>query len=434
MQEKRSLFSKIFGKQSTGPSNATVMKMLNGHVPVFTDFGSNAYDSDIVRSAVDAIARNTAKLKGRHIRRIDGRVQNVQSNLDYLLSVRPNQFMDAYTCWYRVATQYFMKNNAFIFVDTDSMGNILGFYPLNFSQVEFIETQKEVFCRFRFMGGEILTVPYANIIHLRRFYYRNDLFGEPNENAILPTLELINTTNEGIINAIKSSAFLRGLLKFQSMLKKEDMIAQRDAFVKDYLDVTNNGGIAATDAKADYIELKNDPKMVDAGHMALIQDKIYKYYGVSEAIVRSDYNEDQWNSFYSSVVEPFALQLSLEMTSKIFTERERGFGNEIVFSASRLLYASNQTKITISKELLPLGIFTINEIREIWEAEPVEGGDIRVQTLNVVNADKADEYQLGAKPKADSSETGGDMEDAEDDSEDDELSETGAGQNSQSVK
>jgi HK97 family phage portal protein len=422
LQEKRSLFTRLFGKPSAGPKEATMMKMLNGHVPVFTDFGSNAYDSDIVRSAVDAIARNTAKLKGKHIRRVNGRVQNAQSNLDYLLSVRPNEWMDAYTCWYRVATQYFMKNNAFIFVDTDSLGNIVGFYPLNFSQVEFVETQKEVYCRFRFMGGELLTVPYSQVLHLRRFFYRNDLFGEPNENAILPTLELINTTNEGLINAIKSSAFLRGLLKFQSMLKKDDMIAQRDAFVKDYLDITNNGGIAATDAKADYIELKNDPKMVDPEHMKFIQDKVYKYYGVSEAIVKSDYTEDQWNSFYSSVIEPFALQLSLEMTSKLFTARERGFGNEIVFSASRLLYASNETKITISKELLPLGIFTINEIREVWEAEPVEGGDIRVQTLNVVNADKADQYQLGEKPQP----NGGDSDDASD-----ELSQTGRGQDSQ---
>lgn len=405
MQEKRSLFSKVFGKQNTGPSNATMMKMLNGYVPVFSDFGSNAYESDIVRSAVDAIARNAAKLKGKHIRRVDGKVQNADSNLNYLLSVRPNQFMDAYSCWYRVVTQYLMKNNAFIFIDTDRLGNVIGFYPLNSSQVEFIETQKEVFCRFQFMGGEVLTVPYANVIHLRRFYYKNDLFGEPNENALLPTLELINTTDQGIINAIKSSAFLRGLLKFQSMLKKEDMVAQRDAFVKDYLDITNNGGVAATDAKADYIELKNDPKMVDPQHMEFIQGKVYKYYGVSDAIVRSEYNEDQWNSFYSSVIEPFALQLSLEMTSKIFTDRERSFGNEIVFSASRLTYASNETKITISKELLPLGIFTINEIREIWETEPVEGGDIRIQTLNVVNADKADQYQLGVKdqPMADTS-------------------------------
>ena len=87
------------------------------------------------------------------------------------------------------------------------------------------------------------------------------------------------------------------------------------------------------------------------------------------------------------------------MTSKLFTERERSFGNEIVFSASRLTYASNDTKTTISKELLPLGIFTVNEIREIWEMEPVEGGDVRMQTLNVVNADKADQYQLGEKQK-----------------------------------
>ena len=177
------------------------------------------------------------------------------------------------------------------------------------------------------------------------------------------------------------------------MLKPEDIMAQRDAFIRDYLDVSNDGGIAAIDAKAEYQELKADYKIVDDKQMGFTEEKIYKYYNVNKAIVQSDYTEEQWNAFYENVVEPIAIQLSLEFTNKLFSKTEQGFGNEIVFEANRLQYASATTKISLVRDLAPLGMFTINECREIFNLAPVEDGDKRIQTLNVVDAGKANEYQ-----------------------------------------
>lgn len=399
VSEKRSLFNMIFGSKPKQYQNATTMRMLNNFAPVFSDFGSNAYDSDIVRAAVDAIARNAAKLKPRHIRRGDGQIVQAGSSLERLLSVRPNPHMDTYSFLYKVVTQLYMKNNSFIMIDWDkSNGSVKALYPINASMVEFVEIEKEVFVKFRFLSGQSVTLPYTDVIHLRRFFYNNDLYGETSDTALLPTLELINTTNQGIINAVKSSAFLRGLLKFQSMLKPEDMKKQRDLFVADYMDITNNGGIASTDAKADYIELKNDPKMIDGKTMELIEDKVNKYFGISSAIVKSDYSEDQWNAFYESVIEPIALQLSLEFTSKVFSNREQGFGNEIIFESNRLQYASNSTKISLVNSLMDRGLITINEARDVFNMSPIVDGDKRIVSLNYVDASVQNQYQLGVKP------------------------------------
>jgi HK97 family phage portal protein len=368
--------------------------MMNGFMPTFSMI-ADAYDSDVVRSAIDAIARNAAKLKPKHIRRIDGRITYMNSNVEYLLSVRPNPYMDAYTFWYKVITQKYAQNNSYVFIDWDSTGQAKGFYPINASQVEFLESQNEIFVRFAFLGGQQVTLPYQDVIHLRRFFYKNDLYGETNHKALMPTLELIHTTNEGIVNAIKSSANLRGLLKFSAMLKPEDMKAQRDSFINDYLDISNNGGIAATDAKAEYIPLNSDPKLVDAKQMELIEDKVYKYFNVNSAIVKSEYTEEQWNAFYESVIEPIAIELSLELTAKLFTQRERGFGHEVIFEANRLQYASNQTKINLANILMDRGVLSANEVREIFNLAPFEGGDKRIVSLNFVDASIANQYQLG---------------------------------------
>ena len=251
-----------------------------------------------------------------------------------------------------------------------------------------------MYFKFTFRAGKQITVPYAELIHLRRHFNRNDMFGEDSRKPLKPTLDLMQTINQGITNAIKSSARLRGWLKFNTTLRPEDLKAQRDGFVTDYLSSNNDGGIGAIDAKMDFTPVKMDSITADDKQTAIVRDTAYRYFGLNEKIIQSNYNEDEWNAFYSSVLEPIAIQLSLEMTSKLFTNRELGFGNEIIFSASRLTYASNATKVAMAKELLPTGIFSINEMREIFELEPVDDGDKRFQTLNLVNSTLADEYQL----------------------------------------
>jgi phage portal protein BeeE len=178
-------------------------------------------------------------------------------------------------------------------------------------------------------------------------------------------------------------------------MRPEDLKTQRDLFVKDYLSIDNDGGIGALDAKMEFTPTKLEAQMADDKQMAIVRDNIYRYFGVSEKIVQSSYNEDEFNAFYASVIEPIAIQLSLEFTEKLFTNREKGHGNEVVFSASRLMYAANATKVQMAKELMPMGIFTINEMREVFELEPVADGDKRLQTLNVVDAGKANKYQVG---------------------------------------
>lgn len=396
-KERRSLYDKVFGKNPKGQgSQRETLRMLNGFSPVFTAFSGEAYDSDVVRATVDAIARNAAKLKPKHIRRQDGKIMPTDSKLEKVLQVQPNPYMNAYSFYYKVVTQLYMQNNAYIFVDWDPItGNLRGLYPVTAPTILLQEDASGIYAKFYFMGGQQITLPYSELIHIRRFFYQHDIFGESSDTALTPTLDLIQTTDEGIKNAVKSSAFLRGLLKFTTMLKDSDMKKQRDAFIKDYMDITNNGGIAATDSKADYVELKNDPKMIDEKQMGAIKTKVHDYFGINGKIVDSSYNENEWNAFYESVIEPIAIQLGLEFTNKLFTDREKGFGNEIIFEANRLQYASNATKLLVVETLMDRGLLSKDEGREIFNLGPIEGGDERIMSLNFVNASVANQYQLG---------------------------------------
>lgn len=403
--ERRSLFDRLLGRYDTPKRDLTRLQMMNGYTPQFTNFGDDAYSSDIVRATINAIATNASKLKAKHIRKLNGIAEHVNSKIEYLLSVRPNPYMSAYDFYYKVITQLYTKNNSFILIQTEGF-EVTGFYPIQSSQVELLEAQNEMYARFRFTTGKVLTVPYSQVIHIRRFFNENDMYGESNSRALLPTLELLNTTNEGIINAVKSSAYLRGLLKFsQSMLKPEDIKKQTDQFVTDYMSISNNGGIAGIDAKADYIDLKSNPTMVSGDQMSLIEEKVFKYFNVNKKIIMSEYSESEFDAFYESVIEPLAIQLSLEFTSKLFTDREKGFGNEIIFEANRLAYVSTKTKIELINTLMPLGLMSLNEARELFNMSAVEDGDKRLVSLNYVDSTKQNQYQVGEQGAGNSNST-----------------------------
>lgn len=161
----------------------------------------------------------------------------------------------------------------------------------------------------------------------------------------------------------------------------------------------------ATDQKMEYTPIDSKPATIDAEQLKAVKTKIYDYLGVSESIVNSSYTENEWASFYESTIEPVALQLGLEFTRKLFTEREIAFGNTIIFESSRLQFSSNATKVSLIKELMPYGLLTVNECREILNLAAIpdaDGGNKRFQTLNVVDADKANTYQVGQDGGGDS--------------------------------
>ena len=370
---------------------------MNGGPAIFTQFSGNAYESDIYRSAVDSIARNVAKLKPVHVATIDRTRKDGDNYLNRILQVRPNPYMTAYDMFYKIVTHYYLYNNAFAYLQKDENGKLTGIYPLSPVNMEYLtDLTGELYCRFFFAGDKQVTLPFRDVFTIRRFYNSNDLLGDKNT-AILNTLDLAHTQNEGIANSIKSSATIKGLLKYNQILSPENLKKEKEEFIKDYLSISNNGGIAALDSKMDYVPLEIKGVSIDNEQMSAVKQKIYDYLGVSEKIINSTYNEDEWSAFYESVVEVIGLQISLELTDKIFTPREQAFGNSIIMEANRLQFASNATKTNMLKELMPLGLFTVNQALEILNLPSVEDGDRRVQTLNVANTKIVDEYQMNKK-------------------------------------
>lgn len=397
----RSMISNIFGNIKPKYKTINTFKLLNNSDSSFYSWNGRLYDNNVIRSAIGTNGINAAKLNPKHIRIFENEIKNEPNkNLKRILKT-PNKYMTMFDFLQKMMIQREINNNAFAYIDRDpnipGMDGIMGIYPLEFSSLDLLEDENSnLFIRFRFRNGDSKIASYEDIIHIRKHFSEHDFYGESNEKALRPQLEVTNATSQGITNAIKNTAFIRGILEFKNVLNPADRDKQIEDFSERYLNITkNNKGLAYTDPRYQFHETKAEPFVPNKAQMDYTKQEIYEYFNTNEKIIKGNFTDEEWIAYFETTIEPFALQMSQEMTRKIFTRTERNYGNEIICEANRLANASNATKITICEKLGHL--FTINEQREIWNRGPVEGGDRRLQSLNYVNADKADEYQLKEK-------------------------------------
>ena len=379
---------------------------------LFSDFGDNINMSDVVKICIDRIATHSAKLKPRYVKNEDNEtVQEKKGNLAFLLKYQPNPIMTPYDFIYRVVTLLYLNNNAFIYpeYDYDTL-ELKALWPLRPTQVEVLKDESGArFLRFYFSDSKSYVLPYESIIHLRRFYGTNDLFGGSgavsDHSALLKTIKINDSVLQGLDNAIRTSFQIKGLLKINGILNDKDKAAQKKEFDEALNTASKDGGnsIVPVDLKADYVPLNTDPKLVDSTTLTFLQKKIISYFGVSDAIFDNKYNENEYNAFYESVIEGIAISLSEAFSKALLTRGQLEKGEQIIFYSERLQYASWNTKVQAIEKLMGLGILSLNESRALLGFEPIEGGSKRLQSLNYVDADKASEYQLDKffkKPKS----------------------------------
>lgn len=398
--EFRNLIDTIFNVKPTqiDSNKYTNAQLINSYTNFITNYNAEIYNDLSVRSCVDTIARHVAKLKPVHIIQ-DKNGRNAQkSSINSLLANRPNIYMSTSDFLYKVASQLLYYGNAFVYIQKDNKQNINGFYPIDFTSCELKEYDNNLYLKFNFNNAKNIVIPYTDIIHIRRNYSTHDLLGQDAYKPLLETLTNLSKSRQSISNKVENGGKISGILKLSGMVSQSEWKTKAELFADWFKSSTSkSGGVATIDSTADFIPVSTKAESAEEAQLKYLQSEVYSYFGINEAIVNGSYNETEWQAFYESIIEGIKIQLSQEFTAKVFTEKEKEYGNIIDFNSNRLTYASTTNKVNMVKELGALGLLTTNEARELFDLPPVEDGDKRLVSLNYINADKADEYQLKEK-------------------------------------
>ena len=370
-----SLFDRIFKpkdarKSDDAEHNAVVFKELNNYRPVFTDRYGEIYESELVRSAIDARARHISKLK------VEMRGTALPS-LQNKMRQGPNQWQTWSQFLYRLSTILDIQNTAFVVPVFDASMVIMGFYPILPKKCEVVEYKGEPWLRYKFANGDVAAVEFRKCAILNKFQYKDDFFGEPN--VIEDTMQLIDIQNRGIEEAVKNSASYRFLAQVNNFTKADDLKNERKRFSEENLtkDAEAGGLLLFPNTYQNIQQIKSTPYTVDADQMKLIDDNVSKYFGVNDAIMKNEAKGDELDAFFNGAIEPFAIQFSEAMTKAMFSERERSQGSYLIANANRLQYMTTTQKVQMAQQMLDRGVMSINEARELFNYMPVEGGDVR---------------------------------------------------------
>ena len=382
------LFDWIFRPKEAEKSRGAVnnayslFQTLTAYRPVFTSWGGAIYESEIVRAAIDARARHISKLKVD----ITG---TANLSLQAKLRMGPNQWQTWSQFFYRASTILDVNNTCFIVPVFDERMIITGVFPVLPSHCDLVEYKDELWLRYKFANGQIGAVEFRKCAVLTKHQYRSDFFGDPNT-AIDETMKLIHIQNQGSEEAVKNTSTFRFMAQLSNFAKPEDLAKERTRFTKENLSTESEAGgfLLFPNTYKDIRQIDVKPYTVDPEQMKLIRENVFNYFGVNEDVLQNKAYGDSWSAFYEGAIEPFAIQFSEAITKAMFSPRERAQGTEIMATSNRLQYLSNADKLNVSSQLLDRGIFSINDVREIWNIPPVDGGDVRVIRGEYYDADE----------------------------------------------
>ena len=393
--------------------NVTHAAMLNGYTPIFSQFGENIYASDVVQQAINCIVTEMKKLNPQHVREVENDSTPVNDDRQRVL-LNPNPLMTKSDFIEKVMWMLMLHYNAFIIpvyeVWRDKNGNEVrnyrALYPVQPSTVEFIEDASgTLFIKMRFANSYETTLPYSDVIHLKYRFSVNEFMGgnengEPDHKALLKTLQINEDLTNGVSSAMKSSFAINGVVKYNTLLddgKTEAALQELETKL-----LQSRSGFLPLDLKSEFIPIKKEVKLVDADTLKFIDEKILRNFGVSLPILTGDYTPAQYEAFYQKTLEPIIVTWCDEFTRVLFTDRERSYGNKIRFYPKDLIFMSVDQTLEMVRLLGDSGSLYENEKRIAFGLRPLaELAGVRMQSLNYVNVDIADRYQLGGSEESD---------------------------------
>lgn len=401
----------VFRRWSAGRRDAKWLRMLGGGLPIYSQFGTNIYASDIVQNCINVIATEMSKLQPRHIRNRENEQTIPNGNINRLLRFGPNPLMTTSEFIEKKLWLLMMNYNAFIIpiYDVEIVGGVerrtyRALYPINPTRVEFLQDPNgELLIRFYFASGVEFTFVYADIIHLRKKFSVNELMGggadgQPDNIALLRVLNTNHTLSQGLERAAKINSAIQAVLKMSTIMDDDSKQAERERFER--LIASGESGILPIDLKGEFLPIKDNVKFIDKDTLAFLQQSVLNWFGVSLPILTGEFTDDQYQAFYEKTLEPLVIYFGQKYSKVLFTERELDFGNEVIWYHRDMNYLSTNSKINIMKTMGEQGLLSDNQKLALMGYPPIPGGDRITQSLNYIDVRLINQYQMQNKAKA----------------------------------
>lgn len=402
---------KLFG----GKNNERMMiaEILSDSRAIFSSFGNDIYFSDFVNNCIDRIASEVSKINVVSVVEKADKISREIDDITKLFKYQPNPLQT--TKDFLASCEWLRRKymNCFIYPFYENFTSENGqarkkytaFYPLNPVTAELGHYEDGRWAiKFFWRDGSTDTLAYDDVIHLKWRRGTSLLMGGGNDNGavddrnILRSLKTLDEVLQGLPKMIASSLNLNGVLSVKTIVEKNALEqAAKDFESRIY---KSDSGIVAVGLEGNYTPVNKAFPTVPETVLKFLKDIIRERYGVSEDILSGSFDGKEHASFYQTCLEEFIVEFEQAFTERLFTQREKDVGHRIKCYYSRVSYMDAAEKRELAQLARDTGLMTINEIRELYGMSPIESGDRRLQSLNYVNVDLVDNYQLNGDKKS----------------------------------
>lgn len=323
-----------------------------------------------------------------------------------LLGVRANPYMSAYSFKELMQVHVTAWGNGYANIEWETNGPNNGLpkalWPLDPSKtdVHMDPVTGEVWYVTTLPSGEMRKLRHFDVLHFKGIS-KSGLKGITPIAVIREELGVQKAQRKFLGAFYANGTATRGILKIPNgTLDKPAKDKARDEWQKANSGLNNAHRIAILDAGMEYQNLGmplNDAQFIETSKFGIMEvAKIYKVPGYKLGLtdVKFSNMENQSLEYVKSTLQPIITNWEQEFDYKLFTETERK-RYYVKFNVSGELRGDSSSRAAYYKEMIAMGVYTINEVRELEERDNIgEMGDKHFVSLNYVSLDKMDQYQM----------------------------------------
>lgn len=386
-------FPSLFGAMSISASGEPITPM-------------RSLECATVLACVRLLANGIAQVPFRLFRqRREIRNPAVEHPLYDLLYTAPNDFQTAFEFWHMVMLHMTLTGNAFIWINRASDGRVLELLPYPPGTVTIQRDGWDVNYSIQTVDKKFITVPADEMWHIKWLAWdgvRGLSAVQMARDAIGLALALDSHGN----TSFRNGARIGGILTVAQRLDEGQRKQLRETWQATFGGSAESGKVAVLGADMKYqaVQATNDVSQYDESRKFQVEE-ICRAFGVDPVMI--GYSEK--TATFASVEQksinhvvytlgPWYACLEKSANKWLLTKRERAQGYYFKFNVNAIMRGAAADRASFYTSLYNVGALSPNEIRELEDMNPYEGGDEHRVPLNMIEPGTEPEPAEEAKP------------------------------------
>ena len=345
-----------------------------------------------VLACVRLLANGIAQVPFRLFRqKRDIRSEAVDHPLYDLLYASPSEFQTSFEFWHTVMMHLCLTGNAFIWINRATDGRVLELLPYPPGTVSIERDGWEVKYSILTQDKRWITVPADSMWHIRWLAWdgvRGLSAVQMARDAIGLALALDSHGN----TSFKNGSRIGGVLTVAQRLDEGQRKSLRETWQATFGGAAESGKIAVlgADMKFQPIQATNDVSQYDQSRKFQVEE-ICRAFGVDPVMIGYADKAATFASVEQKSIQhvvytlgPWYSCLEKSANKWLLTKKERGQGYYFKFNINALLRGASKDRASFYSTLYNVGALSPNEIRELEDMNPYEGGDEHRVPLNMI--------------------------------------------------